>query len=307
MSVARQKFLQDLGALKEAIDLDPLSAGSTTPVDSRGLVILRRGMLITSLIALESFIRDRTSETLGVFSNWPATYQDLPQRLRDAALLDALPNLQKFARMMKRQEDDYEATIVEQVKLMGMTSGPAFGFSKFVAGDYTGNISDTSIKELLSNFQVKDCWNEFRTLAADVGFGVPSVHEIAKGLIGKRHKSAHSSDFVPTVDDIRTIPLNLTCLGLCFDAAITASAAYALYAWRNWRDGEFNWRDRVRIHFLDPAGSRFRLIRLGAARALRVSDNEAAAAAAMPPAAPGFVSLLVSRDAAERPLSWRIF
>ncbi len=306
MSLARQQFLENLAGLKEAVSLDPLAQGSVGPTDSRGLVILRRGMLITSLIALESFVRDRTTEILEKLSGWPASYKDFPIKLREAALLDALPNLQKYARVLKRQDDDYEALIIDQIRRMSMTTGPVFGFSKFVSGDYTGNLSDTSLKELLSIFQVKDCWNSFRSLSAEAGIGVPSVHEIVKDVIRNRHKSAHSSEYVPTIEDIRSISLNLTCIGLCFDAAMTSSVSYALHDWKRWATGEHNWKDTVQIYYVGKENGKIKLKKPGQARAIRILTAESDGPTNVPRPAAGSVAMILNRDEANRPVAWAI-
>ena len=62
-------------------------------------------------------------------------------------------------------------------------SPPSFQFTKFVAGDYTGNLSEGEAEELMKVFQIKDCWRSLHSLSADVGFGVPSVREILSEIV----------------------------------------------------------------------------------------------------------------------------
>lgn len=306
MSAARHQFLLDIDGLTDAVSLEVIAAGATGTTVPPGTVILRRGMLIAALIALETFVRDRTVELLQCLSRWPARFQDLPQRLRDASLLHALSDLQRYALMLKRQNEDYESEIVSELNLMASNKGPSFGFTKFVSGDYTGNISEDSLKFLLSKFQIEDCWNSFRTFSADLGFGVPSVREVLRDVVRNRHRSAHASGFAPTVADVTGLAANLVCLGICFDAAMTTSVGQSLVKWKEWSNGTTNWRDDLDIYFVDAVGSRYRLKKYGQTRAIKILDDEHQAAGCVPRPRPGRATILVTRDSSVRPIRWLI-
>ena len=202
MSAARDSFLESLSGVAEAINLQPLAEGSAINGPSLGLSVLRRGILISSWIILETFIRDRTSEILIALERWPRSFEDLPTGLRHSARFAALPHLQQFARLLKREDLDYERELKDELSKMASDNGSVQRFTKFVSGDHTGNLSDDSIKTLLSSLQVADCWNTFRSFSSEVGFGVPSVQEIVKNYVRRRHKSAHSSKFLPAASDI---------------------------------------------------------------------------------------------------------
>jgi RiboL-PSP-HEPN len=304
VSVSRAQFKQDLDGLTEAVALDLIATGATHAATNPGVVVLRRGILIAALIALETFVRDRTSELLQRLGTWPARYDDLPQKLRDASLLNALSPLLRYATMLKRQQDDYQAELVSELKKMSSNQGPSYSFTKFVAGDYTGNISDSSLKDLLSNFQVNDCWNSFRVFSSDIGFGVPSVHELIKDVVRKRHRSAHSAGFIPTAADIANLAADLLCIGLCFDIALSASVEQALVHWKEWSEGERSWRDTVDLYFVDPYGAKFRLKRHGLKRSLHVLPNADEAKAMVPRPLPGRTIIIIYRDLASKPISW---
>lgn len=307
MSVSREQFKTALDGLMQAVALDPVASGSTQATTNLGVVVLRRGILITALIALETFVRDRTCELLQRLGLWPAQYDDLRQKFRDACLLNALPFLQRYAAMLKRQQDDYQAELIAELKKMSINDGPSFSFTKFVAGDYTGNISDSSLQEMLNTFQINDCWNSFRMFSADIGFGVPSVHELVKDVVRKRHRSAHSSGFVPASADISNLAADLLCIGLCFDIAVSTSVELALAHWREWSEGKTAWRDAVDLYFVDPFGKKYRLIKHGVKKALRVLEKSNEAASVLPRSSPGRTTILVYRDPAGKPTSWELF
>lgn len=306
MSAARASFLGSIQGLGAALRLDVIASGAAGTHETAGVIILRRGMLITALIALETFVRDRTTEILTDLSRWPASYDQLPFKLREAALLSSLAHLQRYATMLKRQQDDYEVEIIQQLDLMAMNKGPVFGFSKFVAGDYTGNLSEHVLESLVSTFQVANCWNEYRLFAVDIGFGVPSVKEAFNGLVRKRHRSAHAAGFVPAAADIQEIPSTLACVGMCFDASMTFSVKYALTHWVNWTQGNAPWRAGTDIFFVDPAPQGYRLTKRGNARALRVLDAVDGARTYLRPSSSGRISILVERDAALKPCGWTL-
>jgi hypothetical protein len=306
MSAARARFIESINGLNSALTLDPLAAGTGSGGEAPGIVILRRGMLVAALIALESFVRDRTTELLQHLAQWPASYDQLPQKLRDAAMLNALSHLQRYAAMLKRQEEDYEAEIISEIALMASNRGPTFGFTKFVAGDFTGNISEDSLKSLLANFQISNCWEAYRVFLADLGYGVPSVKELMNDVVRKRHRSAHVAGYVPAAADITGLPTKLICLGICFDTSMSASIQQALTRWNDWSLGMTKWRDAVDVFFVEPHGERFRLRKQGQSRALRVLDRAADSRTQIPPSRRGRIGVVVFRDTSNVPQSWDV-
>lgn len=306
MSVARSDFLRNLDGIVQAIGLEAVAQGALGTAIPPSLFVLRRGILVTGLIALETFVRERTVEALGTLERWPRSYEELPEKLRTAARLNALSHLQSFARMLKRQDDDYEYELKAEIAKMASGDGTVLRFTKFVAGDYTGNISDAGLKELLSNLQVENCWNTFRIFAGQAGIGVPSVQEIVKSTVRKRHRSAHSSTYSPTATEIAELPLNLLCIALCFDVSISASMEQALVDSARWARGELAWSDAVNLYFTQPHHGRFRLLKAGATRAMRIVDTFADAKAIVPRAAVGSIAVLVEHDTSGRPVVWAI-
>ncbi|WP_156648436.1 hypothetical protein [Methylobacterium sp. Leaf108] len=306
MSIARGEFLRSLEGINEAISLEYLAQGATQTTITPGVFVLRRGILISSLIALETFVRDRTVEALRTLERWPLSYEDLPEKLRIAARLNALSNLQQFAKMLKRQEEDFELELRTEISKMASGHGTVQQFSKFVAGDYTGNISDLGLKDLLSSLQVADCWNTFRTFVSDAGIGVPSVQELVKGIVRKRHRSAHSASYSPNAGDIVNLSTDLLCVGLCFDASVSSSMEQSLFAADQWSDGKCKWRDGVNLYFAEPYNRRVRVLKSGQARAFRIANDLTEAKLSIPRATPGQISLLIERDMSGRPVKWDI-
>ncbi len=123
MSVARGEFLRSLAGISEAIALEPLAQGATSAIISPGVFVLRRGILVASLIALETFVRDRTSEALRTLERWPKSFEDLPEKLRVSARLNALSHLQKFARMLRQQDEEYETELRDEIAKMSSGHG----------------------------------------------------------------------------------------------------------------------------------------------------------------------------------------
>jgi hypothetical protein len=306
MSAARSAYLTNIEGLKKALDLEILAAGSSGPADPPAIIILRRGVLIASLIALESFDRDRTTELLSRLASWPASFDDLPARFREAALPHALVNIQRYATMLKRNEEDYEAEIVAEVGKMASTRPPTFGFTRFIAGDFTGNISERSLKDLLSSFSITDCWEEFHQYSSNLGLGAPSVKEMLNGLVRNRHRSAHVAGYAPSAVETLSLPSSLICIGICFDTSMTASVECAIKRWAEFKSGRVNWRGATDIFFLDWHHGRLRVSKFGKERALRVVDDLADAKDLVRSVSATHVPLLVRRDGSLRPQTWEI-
>lgn len=306
MSTARDEFLRSLSGIAEAINLESLAQGATGTAIPPAIYVLRRGILVASLVALETFIRDRTAEALTTLERWPRDYEDLPEKLRIAARLNSLSNLQQFAKMLKRQGDDFESELKDEIAKMASGHGTVLQFTKFVAGDFTGNISDTGLKELLSSLQVNDCWNSYRQFSSDIGIGVPSVQEVVKGIVRKRHRSAHSSGYAPTPTDIVSLSLDMLCVAVCFDVSVSASMQQAIAFSTDWANGEKNWRDGVKLFLVEPHARGFRLLRHGQQRALKISHQMNDIKASTPRAGAGEIAVLIERDATLVPVSWTI-
>ena len=305
MSAARAKFQLEVGALEEAVSFDAVGVASGLPIEP-GVSVLRRGAVITGFIMLESFVRDRTEEILMELRNWPAQYVDLPERFRRRATIEALPHIEKFGKMVRAQGGDYEAEVITEVRRMASMSPPAFQFTKFIAGDYTGNISEDSAEELLRVFQVRRCWESMHSLSADVGFGVPSVREVLKGVIRNRHRSAHAANYSPTASDVLDLPHNVNLIGICIDTALSTSTKAALGDWRTWISDDFDWRSGLEIYLIVPSGAKFRLIKKGAKRALRLLNQVSDAKGALPGKGPRITQLIVEQSLDGRPKTWDI-
>lgn len=307
MSHARRDLLNSISSLEAALMLDPVSSGNGPTDYTSGIAILRRGMFIAALISFESFVRGRTEELLNEMSQWPAGFGDLPSKFRDAAILHSLGHIQKYAQMLKRQEADYETMLIEEIDLLSSNKGPIFGFSKFFVGDFTGNISDQNISNLAALFQLEKCWESYGNFASEIGFGFPSIKEALNDLIRKRHRSAHSAGYIPTVTDIQGLSNKLICFGVCMDVSMTASVTFALYDWQKWCSNPIKWREQVDLYFLDAAKNTFKLLKSTGTRPLKIIEKPNDAFNHIRSPSSGRVSVVVQRNASKLPVSWSIY
>lgn len=306
MSIARGEFLINLTGIGEAIALEPLAYGTTGMSPTPGIFVLRRGILVAGLIALESFIRNRTSEVLHTLQKWPKSFEDLPEKLREAARFKALSHLQQYAALLKRQGEDYESEIESEIAKMGSGQGTVQQFTKFVSGDHTGNLSDGSIKDILSALQIQNCWVSFQKFAGNIGIGIPSVHELVKNIVRKRHRSAHSAGYYPTASDINELRSDLLCIAICFDVAISCSMEQSISSPDNWARGECNWRAGVNLYIAKPSGQSFRVVKFGRQKAMFAGLKLDDARKRIPRPSAGEVAALVVHDFAGRPIEWDI-
>lgn len=305
MSIARANFLSEIGALVEAVSMHNIGSASQLSIDP-GVAVLRRGAAITGQVMLESFVRQRIEEVLVELQNWPAEFEKFPKKFRDKATIEALPHIEKYAKMIRGQNLDYETEIISEIKKMASISPPAYQFTKFIAGDYTGNLSATSIKDILSVFQVKDCWRTMHSLSSDVGFGVPSVEQVLRSIVINRHRSAHVAGYSPSATDNFELPQNLRLIGICVDTALSTSIQVALSEWEKWVSDDFKWLLSLEIYFVSPVSGRFRLKKQGALKAIRILDDSLGAKSSLPKKKLGRARLVVHLGEDGRPFSWDI-
>ena len=305
MSRARANFVNEVDALASAVSSPGVSKAAGLDIDP-GTNVLRRGAAIAGLVMLETFIRERTEEVLREMQRWPAAYEDLPQSFRSRATIEALPHLEKYARMLKRQDDDFENEVISEARRISQMCPPSFEFTKFIAGDFTGNLSDSNLRDLLKVFQIKDCWNSLQRFSADVGFGVPSVHEVVRDVVRNRHRSAHSANFNPTASDMIDLPQNIRLVGMGVDAALSAASRAAVNNWRVWADDAFDWRRYLLIFKVLPDRSRFRILRSGTTRALRIVGTKNEVRTALPTTRSEISKVVVYLASDGRPLAWDI-
>ena len=305
MSTSRSNFLIDLAALEKAVSLSRVGSAPGHMVDP-GVGVLRRGAAITGLVMLENFVRSRTEEVLVELQNSSLRYRDFPDRFRSRATIEALPHIEKFAGMLRRDGRDYESEIIDQAARIASLATHNFQFTKFFVGDYTGNLSIARTKDLLNIFQVRDCWTSMHLFSIEVGFGVPSVRAVLETILRNRHRSAHVAGFTPAAGDVVELPFNLRLVGICIDAALSASVEAALRRWPTWISKDFDWRAELEIYSIVPAGSKFRLVKRQARRATRVVHSPSDAKSALPGKAPGITRLIVEQGTDGRPREWDI-
>ena len=145
-----------------------------------------------------------------------------------------------------------------------------------------------------------------RALGGDVGFGLPSVKEVLKSIVGSRHRSAHSAGYTPAAGDVVELPHNLRLVGICTDTALTASVKVAVEDWKVWLLDGFDWRSRLKVYFVVPSGPRFRLVRSGRKRATRLVSSLGEAREWLPENGCDDTTLIVEKRGDGRPGSWDI-
>ena len=305
MSVARSIYIREIAALAAAVSSPNVGTASTVLTDP-GAAVLRRGAAVTGQIMLESFVRQRVEEVLLDLQAWPAQFDDFPRKFRDRAILDALPNIEKYGKMLRRQQGDYVAEIVVELKRLVSITAPNYQFAKFIAGDYTGNLSDEGLRELLSVFQVKNCWDAMHSLSVEVGFGVPSVREVLRSIVNNRHRSAHVGSFSPSASDVLELPQNLRLIGVCVDVALSASTNASTRNWQDWASGNFDWLRQIEVYFLRAHGRQYRLTKKGSRKAIRILQNPSDARNSLLKRDLGKVRLVVQVGKDGRPRTWDI-
>lgn len=304
MSAARHDFCTALTGLREALQLDPIANAASGHGNASGATILRRGLLIAGLVTLESFVRRRTEELLIELAAWPGSFNSLPEKLKYQALIEAPNRLHRYAKVLRRQGGDFESEVTTELTKMSRTTGPSYGFSKYIAGDFTGNLSEEGLRDLLACFLIKDVWPNFHTLSSSIGFGAPSIRVLLNNVIQRRHKSAHDPAYVPATSDVQSLDEDVLILAICFDTAISASVKLALQG--SWSVDQVEWLNAIEIFSLEKAGAKIRICKPTGQRALKIADNDGAARTFIASKVSKKTKLVVMKSPAGLPSSWYI-
>ena len=122
MSVARATFLERLAAFKDAINVELLVSQAPSEVKhNQRARLMRNGLSVVGFAIVEDFVKARTAEVLTRIGNSPATFEQLPEKLRKASVLGVVKAL-RFQADLRSGDDslnDVISFVQEHARLLG--------------------------------------------------------------------------------------------------------------------------------------------------------------------------------------------
>ena len=308
MSTARQSFLERIGAFRTALGEENLVSGEPAEIQRNNTArLLRNGLAVVGFAILEDFLRSRLAEILARVGNSHIPFDELPEPLRDAAVLGAARALAHFGELKRRQGEDYVSFVQNHSQLIASTVSSSYEISGMALGWTGANLSDGDIKEIMRAFRIKDGWGNIDIVAKRVGLASPSHREAFSQAAVRRHKAAHSARTDTEVSHLVSFVPQAIGIALGFDALMSRSLKRLLEHDSAYLadSGQVQASD-VQTRFIDPTACNWREIKEGAKRAVsrgEVKEDLIKKCLARPDARDDVV---IVRDSSLRPSNWMI-
>jgi hypothetical protein len=224
MSEARSQLLQRLRALELGIDNASVAQHPTTEADHNQVASLfRQGMAVVAFVALEDFIKRRTSEAMSQISQCGITFSDLPEKLRKATTYGAINSV--AFQLKIRPPEEREAYAQESTGSIFSTLSENYNLYEHSFGFDASNINADTISHFLTSICVPSTWQNLTSLAAELELGL-DLRSRFMSSADLRHKAAHIPNANIAVGELETLRKNCIAISICFDA-ITETAIHA--------------------------------------------------------------------------------
>lgn len=220
--------MQDLLAINTAIASPDLQNLGLTPQNrehNTRASLLRKGLYVVAFNTLENFLKRRTSEHLETLRYSLLTFNQLPLKLQNAAVEDAIKSALKQASFDKTNGKSILQEAAAAVASTAATS--SFEVHKYSFLHANSNISVEDISSATGALHIKDPWGEMQIVLSRIGVGGLPLNEQFKSALTKRNIAAHSDQSVERTDleGLVAIAAQLAC---AFDIVFAAGISRLL-------------------------------------------------------------------------------
>jgi len=227
MSQSRTAFLAQLGHYQHAIQDPALIDGPPNATRHNAAAkILRNGLCVAGFVILESFLRVRTGEIVGAVDPNRVLFSELPESLREAALLHASHALHTQANRARRRDEDGLVFIQNHVGAIASSTSPAFQLSPLLFAHVNSNLSTEEIKNFMAAVGIRDPWGSMARLGSRVGLGAPALRDAFWDSTHRRHASAHDPTASVTTSHLTNFAREALAVALGFDILVTLSVLH---------------------------------------------------------------------------------
>ncbi|WSD65355.1 HEPN domain-containing protein [Actinacidiphila glaucinigra] len=269
--------------------------------------LMRNGLAVVAYSSFEDFFATRTGEVLGSFDATRVAFDQLPEKLKEAATIGAVRAL-GFRMNFETDAATKRAYVQSNASVISTTGTSGYQFSPLSFMPSSSNLSDEDIEKCLKALLVEGPWMELEKITSRIGYGIVGLRQRLKQLASQRHEAAHAAHADISVADLRQFPHDLLAISAAFDAAFSRAVDVIL---RRGHSSNTQTKipaiaDSVELRFIDYDGKVYSEKPAGGGRARkRYGTAEEAWRGAVSRSIPG-KSLLVLRDEQQRPLDWRM-
>ncbi|MER6569753.1 HEPN domain-containing protein [Streptomyces sp. NPDC001093] len=307
VSRARECFVARMHALIDASQEGALIPQGPISGDRDPSRLMRNGLAVVAYSSFEDFFASRTGEVLDAFDATRVSFDQLPEKLKEAATVGAVRAL-GFRMNFEPDASTKRAYVQRHTALITTTGTSGYKFSPLSFMPSSSNLSDEDIERCLKALLVEGPWVELEKITSRIGYGVVGLRQRLKQLAAQRHEAAHAAHADISVADLRQFPHDLLAIAAAFDAVFSRAVDEILSRGplSNSQAKISAIADSLDLSFIDYDGKIYSERSEGKDRARKRYDSlEGAWRGAIGRSASG-KSLLVYRDGQQRPLDWRM-
>ncbi|WP_082356708.1 HEPN domain-containing protein [Pseudomonas nunensis] len=220
MPQAKTLFLERMTALRKSVSIDAVTNKDLSQTEHNSIArMLRNGLAVVGFAALEDFIKSRTSEVLNDVGRSGVPFQDLPEKLRNAATIEAVSALSY--QLSIRQKADRISYIQEQALKLASTANTAYELTPHAFGYNQANVQDGTILDILKSFKIENPWGQMSQLSSRLSLTALPLNETFKGASLRRHRAAHVAHADTPQTDLSQFVREAFAVAIGFDALIS--------------------------------------------------------------------------------------
>ncbi|QOD90894.1 hypothetical protein H2514_12075 [Lysobacter sp. CW239] len=193
---AKTDLFERLRYLGSAIALGELVDNGIAQSEHNGRAnLLRKGVGIIGFNLLEDYVKSRTIEALSTISSSGLAFDNLPEKMRTAATLNALETLNARAKIEKKSGRDWLTLIQTESQKIYSTAGHTYELSSVSLASGGSNVTASEISEILVAFGISGGWGTLKAICDAIGGGLPDLAQAYQNLADRRHSAAHVAGF----------------------------------------------------------------------------------------------------------------
>lgn len=307
MPTAKSQFLERVQSLRQSLEIEAVTNKSLSEaLHNRVAKMLRNGLAVVGFAALEDFIKSRTSEVLDSVGLTGVPFNQLPEKLREAATYGAVTALSYQLNL--RAKTDRTAYIQEHAQKIASTANAAYELTPHAFGYGQANLQDQTVKETLKSFSISDPWGQMTALGSRLGLVALPLEETFKNAAIRRHKAAHVANSDIPQSDLRQYVKESLAIAIGFDWLISNALRRLIAQDPNYLNGvDTPDASKMKIRSVRYQAGQWKEHLEGRLKAIKVDANRSSLIDLARPRANQQGNLLVVYDNSSEIESWECF
>jgi len=223
MPTAKNNLIERLVYLRKTLLLDTLNDKSTSQVEHNNIAkFLRNGLAVVGFVAIEDYLKKRTSEILNEISRTTVPFNNLPEKLQYSSTVGSLNSLIRLVKYEPTRAD--EISFVQlQTSVIASTANTAYDLSEYSFGYKNPNINSADIAQIMGSFYIKDSWRHMTRISSRIGLTSFPLDNSFENAAIRRHRAAHNSTTNTPIVDLEQFISEAFGIAISFDSLLVKS------------------------------------------------------------------------------------